>query len=143
MTSSSPSLFVVRGGSRNGRSHHACTAHDTQPGRYLLLEVDGGKVNKRTLVPASDRAAVEATMSNYRGAVYVDKREDTGLLPLTAPQHARKADLAQMRRAKSDEEMDALRGISLQTRDMLSKENLSASTFEAPPNARGSSPPLR
>ena len=40
-------------------------------------------------------------MRGYRG-VYVDRRDDAGLLPLEAPAHALDADLNALRRAKSD-----------------------------------------
>ena len=123
------SLVVVRGSYRGTDPTYACTAHDTQQGRYLLLEVEGGKVSKRTVVPASDRRGVENAMQSYRGSVYVDKRTDAGLLPLTAPAHAREADLASMRRAKSDEELDALRGLSRDTIHLLNAPKVSASTF--------------
>lgn len=115
---SEPSLIVVRGSHKGVDPTYACTAHDFRGGRYALLEVQDGRVAKRTLVPASDRRQVEEAMQQYRG-VYVDQRDDAGLLPLTAPAHAVAADLVSMRRAKSDEEMEALRGLSNETRARL------------------------
>jgi hypothetical protein len=127
--SSSPSLIVVRGAYRGTDAAYACTAHDARPGRYVMLEVDEGRVLKRTIVPAADRRVVEDAMRSYRG-VYVDRRTDAGLLPLEAPAHALDADLNALRRAKSDAEIEALCAARDQARDALDAvEAPTASTF--------------
>ena len=118
------SLVVVRGAARSTDPTFACMAHDTKPGQYLLLEMDPeGSVVDRQILPASARADVERRMADsaYRG-VHVDMRSDRSLLKLTPPPHAVEADLHKYRRAKSDEEMDALVALSDRTRDLLEKD---------------------
>jgi hypothetical protein len=122
------SLIVVRGAYRGIDPTYACAAHDATPGRYVLLHVRDNAVQSRKIVPASDRAYVESEMDRYR-AVYVDEREDAGLLPLAAPAHAQSADLERMRRAKSDEELEALRGLSALTRRRLDGGDVGSATF--------------
>ena len=67
------SLVVVRGSYRGTDPTFACMAHDVQPKRYLMLEMEDGRVMDRHVV--ADRRAVEARMqdTSYRG-VYVDMR---------------------------------------------------------------------
>lgn len=129
---SDPSLIVVRGAYRGTDPTYACTAHDVQKGRYALLEVQDGRVTKRTLVPASDRAVVEEAMQHYRG-VTVDARDDAALVSkLKAPAHAVQADeafFAGLRRAKSDEELQALTDLHAATRERLDAEAVTTSTF--------------
>ena len=131
------SLIVVRGAYRGTDPTYACTAHDTQERRYLMLEVEDGKVNKRTVVPASDRHGVEEAMRTFRGSVYVDRRDDAGLLPLTAPENAREADLASFRRAKSDDELAALRRLSQTTLERLDDAKVSSSHFRGTASKEG------
>ena len=49
-------------------------------------------------------------MDTFRGTVYADTREDAGLLDLRVPEGAREVNLGELRRAKSDDEKEALRG---------------------------------
>lgn len=137
---SEPSLIVVRGAYRGTDPTYACTAHDTQKGRYALLEVQDGRVTKRTLVPASDRATVEEAMQQYRG-VTVDAREDAALVrKLNAPAHAVQADeafFAGLRRAKSDEELRALTELHAATRARLDDDYRSTSTFRGAAQKEG------
>ena len=116
------SLVVVRGSTRAIDPTTACMANSADVrSRYLLLEMDAdGSVVDRQTLPASQRAEVERRMSDasYRG-VHVDMRTDPSLLKLTPPARAVAADLASYRRAKSDEEMEALVALSKRTHDML------------------------
>lgn len=110
----SRSLVVVRGAYRGTDPTYACVAHNTNPSNYCLLDIENGRVVQRAVVPAANRRTVEEAMAKsdtYRGGVYVDARADRGLLPLTTPAHAREADLASFRRAKSDEELEALESL--------------------------------
>jgi hypothetical protein len=125
---SDSSLIVVRGAYRGIDPTYACAAHDAAPGRYVLLDVRDNAVQSRKIVPATDRAYVESEMDRYR-AVYVDERDDAGLLPLAAPAHAQRADLQRMRRAKSYEELEALRGLSALTRRRLDGVDVGSATF--------------
>lgn len=123
------SLIVVRGSYRGTDPNYACTAHDAQPGRYAVIEVEDGRVAKRTIVPSSERAVVEEKMRTFRGTVYADGRKDSSLLPLTAPASAREADFATYRRAKSDDEMKAVDEMAKWSRRALDDGATSTSTF--------------
>ena len=104
-----PSLVVVRGSYRGADPTYACTAHDTQNKHSVMLKVDHGKVAERTLVPASERKTVEAAMRVWQRV----RRQAHGPRPAAADgPRAQEADLARMRRYKSDDELHTLRGLS-------------------------------
>lgn len=107
------SLIVAKGARSRLDPTYACISHDTYRGQYALLEVDNGSVTRRTVT--NNRAAVENTMRTFKGTVFVDNRSDRSLLPLTAPTHATPMDLKTFRRAKSEEEADALQKLSKAT----------------------------
>ena len=95
-----------------------------------MLEVDRnkGEVTKRTIVSGNDISRVENEMNTYRG-VYVDDRSLEGLLPIPKSEHAKSANLDDLTRPKSDEEFDALRGLSVGTRELLENPNLNEKIF--------------
>lgn len=128
MSPSTPSLVVVRGSSRYADPTFRCATNgESQKSQYAMLTVEDGRVTQRTVTPS--RQAVEQAMQSFRGTVHVDARKDAGLMPLSAPPRAHAADLASLRRAKSDVELDALHALSERTHRGLRAANVTASSF--------------
>lgn len=130
-------LVVVRGARHSVDPTYACMAHDTYRGRYLMLEIENGRVSKRTT--ADDRRVVEERMRSgeYRG-VYTDRRADSHLMPLTHPEQSLEADLASFRRAKSDEELEALASLSTATmRNLRADDNTTSKSFRGAAQTEG------
>ena len=118
---SSKTLVVVRNSYRGSDPTYACMANNvSEIPSYLMLELDNGSVSKRSQVPLQQRKVVEDYMSNFRGSVMVDRRADTGLVPIPrAPETATEAALHHFRRAKSDEEINALQDLASTTYNKL------------------------
>ena len=76
---------------------------------------------RRTILPHNARSEVEkyTKENNFKGTVFVDQRKDSNLLPLSVGNHCIKTDVNEYRRAKSDEEADALLNLSRRTLQVL------------------------
>ena len=139
-----PSLYVVRGARKGLDASFACAAHSGEPNRFAALEVDEGRVVRRTVLASRDE--VEALMQDdrFRG-VHVDTRDDPALRPLTAPEGATPLDVATLRRAKSDDEIAALDALASLTLDKLyrSASDGDATRFRGAAASDGATPPAR
>lgn len=133
---SSDAMIVVRGSSKID-SAYAGVAHDATPNRYAILHVADNRVVSRTFYPASDRASVERAMETFRGTVYADERDDADLLSLTVPAGAQSIDLNELRRAKSEEEKEALRALTAKTYRELRDKDMSTSRFRGAAKDQG------
>lgn len=125
-------IVVFRGGKRHPDPTYCCLAHNATPGNYGVLHFRGGRVVRREIIPATERDRVERYTnkdSAFRGAVYVDRRSDNTLLPLRASSEYRTADLSLFRRAKSDEEINAIESLHERTRRQLDAPEGSISEF--------------
>jgi hypothetical protein len=111
------SVVIVKGTYRGSDPTFTCLTHSPKEGQYGIIEFEGDALVRRTIVPASCRSQVEAyTVGNkFRGDVYVDDRSDSKLLPLKVGDHCINIDVKQYRRAKSDQEADALLALSNET----------------------------
>lgn len=117
LPSAMTSLIVAKGARSSLDPTYACVSHDRYRGQYALLEVENGTVARRTVT--DNRAKVEDAMRTFKGTVYVDDRSDRSLMPLTVPDHAATMDLKTFRRAKSNEEADALQKLAKATHARL------------------------
>jgi hypothetical protein len=115
------SLLIVKGAYRGIDPAFACLAHSAKPGQYAIIEFQGDDVIRRTILPHTSRVEVEryTTDRNFKGTVFVDQRKDSKLLPLTVGKHCIETDVNEYRRAKSDEEAEALLQLSRQTLQLL------------------------
>lgn len=116
-----PSRVVVRGKFRGLDKNYACLANDGTVGNYAVLDFCNGRLTRRTLVPASDRALIESytNENTFRGNVYVDMRSERDLLPLKWSAHCSELDLDEFRRSKSREEIRALLHLESETDELL------------------------
>lgn len=104
-------LFVVRGNRVGVDPMYACLSNDGKEGNFVLLTLDDGQLESREIVPFSDRRRVEdftLQRNDFRGTVHVDTRTEDRLLPLKWSDKCVEADLSDFRRAKSDDEIEAL-----------------------------------
>lgn len=122
-------LYVVRGAQNFVDPTYACASHDNKCGKYAMLEIDNekGMVTKRMLV--TTQGEVEQQALNYRGVI-MDSRTDDFLLPKPNVEGSTVADLDDIRRAKSDTELQELRELSQKTREMLNTHD-EESTFRS------------
>lgn len=120
------SKFVVRGSHKTLDSNYACAARDVQLGKYAVVEIDStGTTTRQSTYDASERAALEKELREFRGSVFVDTRKDAGLLPLSHEEHFKPVDLALMRRIKSPEELRELEALHAKTVSCLKGESSS------------------
>lgn len=118
--------FVVRGSHKTLDSNYACAARDVQLGKYAVVEIDStGTTTRQSTYDASERAALEKELREFRGSVFVDTRKDAGLLPLSHEEHFKPVDLALMRRIKSPEELRELEALHAKTVSCLKGESSS------------------
>ena len=107
------SLLVVRGKTSELDPTFLSVARSQLRNHYVALDVRDGRVESRTLYRASERPLLESRLEDRKyGSVAVDKRDDTGLLPLHCPPNALAADVQTLLREKSDEELKRLRHLS-------------------------------
>lgn len=134
--STTESLVVVRGNKTDLDPDYSCVANDGKCNRYALLRFRGSQLYERELYEASERKDLENLLARevHRGTIVeADSRTDCGLLPLTVPEHANKSKTVaqQFRRAKSDDEIDALLQLSKLTEERLDNDNVKHLTFRS------------
>lgn len=134
--STTESLVVVRGNKTDLDPDYSCVANDGKCNRYALLRFRGAQLYERELYEASERKDLEEVLSRevYRGTIVnADSRTNPGLLPLAIPEDARKSKTVarQFRRAKSDDEINALLKLSKLTEERLDNDNVKHRTFRS------------
>lgn len=115
------SAVIIRGSYKGLDPIYASMAHNAKEKHYTVLEFENGLLKNRNSVPFSDKNDIDryTKYDTFKGTVFVDSRTDSKLLPLTVGRHCVNADLGMFRRAKSDEEIEALESLQAHTLNMF------------------------
>lgn len=99
-------LLICRGNAKLPDWGLACVGQTTKPNHYAAVVLSDGQVVDRTLYRGADRALVQQRANDFRGAVFVDQRDEPGLLPGIDGAH--ELDFELLGRSKSDSEQQEM-----------------------------------